>query len=52
MQAYFNPTKRNMQKKIRVTLNMPENIAGDWDLMEDGIVILTLYKLLQRMKNK
>ena len=32
-----------MQSKKRPT---------DWDLMEDSIVVLKIYKLLQRMKNK
>ena len=29
-----------------------EKQPTDWDLMEDSIVVLKIYKLLQRMKNK
>ena len=29
-----------------------EEQPTDWDLMEDSIVVLKIYKLLQRMKNK
>ena len=29
-----------------------EKRPTDWDLMEDSIVVLKIYKLLQRIKNK
>ena len=31
---------------------LSEEQLTDWELMEDSIVVLKIYKLLQRMKNK
>ena len=42
---------RTQQEDHPQPLRSEEQLT-DWDLMEDSIVVLKIYKLLQRMKNK
>ena len=46
---HVNSNVENVEDQLPM---QSEKRPTDWDLMEDSIVVLKIYKLLQRMKNK